>query len=327
LTPTAMNKTCLTEGFSFSDNLASANGHIVIAGTGSGAGIKGEGHVLELRYEVSGAAQYLDTSDLAFSFVEMVDDSLPPRTLDIDYSSTASLTVAAKVLLGDLNGSGKVSIVDELTLGKIILGQIVPTQEQEYAGDINGDSLLDSADMVLIRRIIMTGSGTSRVVSSGLYPSLVPKYGTEDAVTTYTLTWGPQTVDGSNIHTSLNINDLQGIAGMDIVINFDPAQLQLVSAAKGEAIASFASWQTYEEAGQLRIVSANSAAAVSGSGVVADLVFGAIGNLKDIPVIIAKFKVSGPNGENLARSKGVESQESVILQGPTAAESFWYLMD
>ncbi|MFC1600778.1 FG-GAP-like repeat-containing protein [Candidatus Sumerlaeota bacterium] len=321
LTPTAMNKTILTEDFSLTENLAVANGHIIIAGTGSGVVIHGEGHVLELQYVVDAAAAPWDRSDLSFDYVELVDDSVPANALDIDYSSSATMTVAAPVLLGDVNGSGRVTISDELDLRSIVLGRLIATEYQQEAGDINGDHLLDSADVVLIRRIIM-GYGLHRgsVGRSVGYPSVISRVGTMAAASEYNLTWGAHTLDGGALTIPLEIDSLQDVAGLDIVVNFDPSLLTLISATQGSAINDLESWQVFEEDGQLRMVAANAAAAVSASGQVAVLSF-TVQQAGDLALILAKLKLSGPNGVNLARTAPVNA-EHWELSSPTTVWHF-----
>ncbi|MFC1600781.1 LamG-like jellyroll fold domain-containing protein [Candidatus Sumerlaeota bacterium] len=327
LTPTAMNKTILTEGFSLSENLATANGHIIIAGTGSGVVIHGEGHVLELQYVVDGAVAAWDQSELSFDYVELVDNSVPAHALDIDFSSSATMTVAAPILLGDINGSGRVTIIDELDLRSIVLGRLIPTEYQQEAGDINGDHLLDSADVVLIRRIIM-GYGLHRG-SSGYsvgYPSVISRMRptmAEAAALAYNLTWGAHTLEAGVLTVPLELDSLQDVAGMDIVINYDPALLAFSSATQGSAISDFESWQTFEENGQVRIVAANATPAVSASGQVAVLSF-TVQQEGDIALILAKLKLSGPNGENLARTAVVNGGDWEGEQ-PANAKAWWIL--
>ncbi|MFC1600779.1 cohesin domain-containing protein [Candidatus Sumerlaeota bacterium] len=326
LTPTAMNKTILTEDFSLSENLATANGHIIIAGTGSGVVIRGEGHVLELQYLVDGAAGPWDRSDLSFDYVELVDDSVPPHAIDIDHSSSATMTVAAPILLGDLDGSGRRTIIDELYLRQIVLAELVPTEYQQEAGDINGDHLLDSADVVLIRRIIM-GYARPRGLAgrSGGYPSVVSRVGTmaDAAALEYNLTWGAHTLVGGVLTIPLELDSLQDVAGLDIVVNFDPSLLTLISATQGSAIGDLESWQVFEEDSQLRMVAANATPAISASGQVAVLSF-TVAQEDNLSLILAKLKLSGPNGKNLARTAPVNAEHWDGEQ-PANVKSWWIL--
>ena len=51
---------------------------------------------------------------------------------------------------GDVTGDGKVDIKDAVTMLKIAVGAIEPTEAQRTAGDLNGDGKLDLADAILM---------------------------------------------------------------------------------------------------------------------------------------------------------------------------------
>lgn len=93
LTPVAVRPTSLTKSFLLMDNHTTASGTLIIAGLGSGLTIKGEGEVLQIDWRVANQAPLWTRSELSFRNVELADSSA--HLLNVDYSQTATLTVAA----------------------------------------------------------------------------------------------------------------------------------------------------------------------------------------------------------------------------------------
>lgn len=56
---------------------------------------------------------------------------------------------------GDVNGDGKVSIMDLLKIRKAILGDTVLTKEEEKRADLNGNSKVDIVDLLRVQKIIL----------------------------------------------------------------------------------------------------------------------------------------------------------------------------
>ncbi len=71
------------------------------------------------------------------------------------YSAWYSQT---QILLGDLNGDGKLSVTDVVLLRKAILAG--SPADEVPAGDLNGDGSLSVTDVVLLRKVILAGDAT-----------------------------------------------------------------------------------------------------------------------------------------------------------------------
>lgn len=152
---------------------------------------------------------------------------------------------------------------------------------------------------------------------------------TQPAPSGHTLSWSVPVYrravglsERSSVSISLTIDELQDVAGMDIVVNYDPNALQLVSVSRGDAVGGL-SWRTYEEEGQFRMVLGNSSALGGGSGAVADLVFQRLGGSSRTELIGAKFKASDVNGANLARTRTVEFTGDVMLRWAAGVGPWW----
>ncbi|MCX7044035.1 MAG: cohesin domain-containing protein [Candidatus Sumerlaeota bacterium] len=307
LAPVAVRKTTLTQSFGLQSNLAVASGTLRIAGLmAQPTQITGEGNILEVQYAVNSAAAPWSRSSLAFDLVELVD--VFTNSVDIDYTSTAVMTVAASLLCGDLSGDGKVTIKDAVVLRKIVVGEITPTDQQRDSGDMNGDHLLDSADLVLLLRKIVFGDAVAYAPSLSARDARLG-----DAATSHVLRWGAQTVVESTITIPIILDNMDGVAGIDIALNFNPALLELGAVEAGEIIPETSSWRVYIENGQGRIVAADTAALSGIGGTVAVLHFASKGAWSQTAVSVARFKISDINGINLARTQQVGAEDALLV--------------
>lgn len=70
-------------------------------------------------------------------------------------SYTVTVEIESPVLIGDVNQDGTVTVIDVVTLRRIITQAIIPTDKQFEAGDVNKDGTITVTDVIGIRRIIM----------------------------------------------------------------------------------------------------------------------------------------------------------------------------
>ena len=59
------------------------------------------------------------------------------------------------ILIGDLNENGTVNIQDIIIVINIILGQIIPSEGQEFLGDLNEDEIINVTDIILLVQLIL----------------------------------------------------------------------------------------------------------------------------------------------------------------------------
>ncbi|MCX7045660.1 MAG: FG-GAP-like repeat-containing protein [Candidatus Sumerlaeota bacterium] len=307
LTPVAVTTTTLTSAFNLSTNIGSATGTLQIAGTGLDQVISGEGNVFKAQYQLNAGASYWTSSALAFNSVLLSDQDSHP--IDVFFDSLARLTVAAPSTLGDLTGDGRVNLFDAILLNKLILGIQTPNTGQLEAGDINGDTVLDSADLVLLLRMILSGASGDTAPD---YPKTLHAERYRDSSPVHRLTWGTPTYNGGYIAVPLILDNMQDVAGVDLVVNFDPQRLKLLAMTKPGS--AFRSWQSYEKDGQLHFVMGNTAAGVGGPQTVATITFvPLLGVWYHTELLTAKLKLSGVNGENLNRTRQVTADDTAIF--------------
>jgi len=305
LTPVGVSGTPLTRNFGFFDNRQTANGRLIIAALSALTTIRGEGNILEIQYQVNPGAQYGSSSTLSFPLVILVDEFT--SAVAVDYSAKASMTVGPRMLLGDVYPDSSVNILDAVYLSEIIIGRRLPNNQQRQAGDINGDRLLDSADLVLLLRFIVSGS----TLAPGDSPEAAVHRNAVTSDTIHHLSWGAPESRGSSVTLPLIISNLAGIAGTDIVINYDPEHLILNGITPGEIRTSYT--LAHAESGQIRMVMGRGGI-TSGSGTVAYLAF-TRRDYVETTLVVAKFKASGRNGENLARTESVTADDTQLFAG------------
>jgi len=284
----------------------------MIAVEQTGLTLSGEGHIFDILFQVSSTASRGDTATNKFSSVEMVDSAGTP--LSVDYSATATFTVDPYYILGDINGDGNVSTSDVVTALQISLGKIQPTALQVSAGDINGNGVIDIGDVVLIMRIIVglplnpsTNEGASMSAPS---PS------------EYTLRLPTMNVmPGDTITVPLEISNAYGLAGLKVIINYDPGILTFIDASTTDLTKNCTSKASLTQEGVLSISLAQDTKMSGGSGSILDIRFqvpanaapGAVGRLK-----ISEVSLSGEYGNFLSWSVPFSTVDGQVTVGNTS---------
>jgi len=144
--------TGLSRNLAFTDNGATANGELVINGSG-GSLEPGTGKLFTLQFEVAAGLPKKTILGVAITDATMFDLDGIPLLVEILPSDLPESGDA--YFEGDLDGDGLVSSADldllkELTKPK----SRPPTAEELMAGDLNGDGKLDVKDFVLLVQLL-----------------------------------------------------------------------------------------------------------------------------------------------------------------------------
>lgn len=290
LTPVAVEKTVITQDFNFADNVATANGRVDMACVGGGGTLVGEGHILDIVFLVD--AEATPGATATFTFVNAALFDSEANALALDFSDTATFTVSAEFMLGDVNGDGVVDMPDAILAQEIADGEVTPTQEQLDAGDINGDGIIDSADVTLILRIIL-----GEPINPGEKDSGSGGYSKTYSVWVADARGGP----GATVLVPVYLNDAKGLAGADLTITFDQTALEVRNVVLGTLTDSFElGWNA--EPGVVSISLASSTALSSGAGSICLVRFSVKARAlpREILVNPVSVKLSGQYGDNLA---------------------------
>jgi hypothetical protein len=326
LTPVAFHKTPLTESFTFASNIGFANGQVNFSGISTiGAQIQGEGRILTVDFIVASGTSAWTTSTLAFVQVFLYDAAA--NQIVVDYADTALFTCAANYILGDLNGNGIITSADALIAQRIATGEITPTPLQGIAGDVNGDGLIDAADVTLILRLAvglpLSGSPAPRPSLGGTPKKL--------AGTNYLVSIGHvQGVPGQMVAVPVTISNAVALAGCDLYISYDPANLIFDSAAKAALTQSNFTLQARNLVGQVRLTASAPSDLPSGGGQLFILSFRipASAQWSMTPLTVSNVKLSGDQGENLDWQNTVSVSNGSVSTGiSTLARPSWVLME
>ena len=317
LTPTAVEKTVLTQEFTFVDNVGAADGQIDIAGIGEGT-LAGEGHILDIIFDVNPTAALDDAGTFVFVNVVMYDWDL--RRLTVDYSDTATFIVSPYFTFGDVSGDGIADVADAILAQRIADGEIQPTPWQLSAGDINGDGVIDCADVTLILRTILgLPINPGELVRSVAQVQTVWLAQTAPRIVSVANASGKP---GDTVPVTVGLGDASGLAGCDLTIVFDSTAFEVTNVSASALTNGFA-LEWYESGGVLNISLAASTALTSGSGNLCEIEFHIrpTATPGDRTLNLAWVKLSGQHGEDISwKSPVTKSSGTFTIEASGAGD-------
>ena len=109
------------------------------------------------KFKVKGVGAVGDQTQLELSLVEALDDASPPNNITANvFVCPGPITL---VVLGDVDGSGRITIHDALLVAQHLVGLLTLTAEQLLIADATQDGTVDSADVAEIARKAITAEG------------------------------------------------------------------------------------------------------------------------------------------------------------------------
>ena len=146
--------TGLSRNLIFTDNGATANGELVINGSG-GSLEPGAGKLFTLQFEVAASVPKKTTLGVTISGATMRD--LNGNALVVEILPQDPTESDDTFIEGDLNGDGVVTNADKNLLKDLTKPKSrPPTADELMAGDLNGDGKLDAKDLVLLVQLLNT---------------------------------------------------------------------------------------------------------------------------------------------------------------------------
>ncbi|MCH8332866.1 hypothetical protein IIC65_02945, partial [Candidatus Sumerlaeota bacterium] len=319
LTPTEVERSVLLQEFIFTSNLGIA-GEVLLSGVAAeGVTITGEGHILDVLFEVSAAATSGQTGLFVFTDVSLFDANASP--LAVDFSQAATFTVAGDGILGDIDADGRVTAGDALIALQIATGKRAPTDSELMAGDVNGDGRIDAADVTLILRLrvklpINPGPQQSQQILSA---------GTTETFNV-TLSGPVDPVELGGVFTlDIDLDNGSKVAGADLVVSFDPVVLKLVDVKKGDLTSGDFNLAINDEGSLVKIALSASKDIDGPGGALAVIRFEVLsGEGAKSPINLGFVKLNGVFGEDLAwESVVTKSGTEVIIKAGSSVLDTW----
>jgi hypothetical protein len=262
----------------------------------------GDGSLFWLTFKVKGITGSTSPLDL-LDYVAQVGGS----TLNVETTpgqaasvplllSDGVLHVQDKGMLGDVSNDGVVSAIDAYQTLQISVGNTAPTPQQVYAADVNGDALINSADvsMILYYAVYAQWPLPPSTALNGL-----AVLGTSTTLSLGTITGSP----GGLVTVSLNAQNLSNWAGGDWTITFDPKVITEVIEVKAGSFAPTITLAYHNDAaGQLKVSMAGRTP-LSGSGELLKITLRLANTAGTTsPIVLSGAHLSDPYGRDFVLS-------------------------
>jgi hypothetical protein len=133
--------------------------------------------------------------------------------------------IAVSGTRGDVNEDGNIRSNDAILTLRIAAGLITPTEYQQWAADMNDDGQVRSNDAIIILRRAagLAAPGTGMIAYTGGRQITIALGETHGLA-------------GENVTTPLEVDDIDGLAGGDICIAYDPTVLNAVDVSSAPGI-------------------------------------------------------------------------------------------
>lgn len=280
----------------------SRRGEITVSARG-GASLFSDGSLFRIEVRVLGepGETSLLALDQARTAIRAAGAQAGPVPLRLQ---AGTFTVGARGALGDLNADAAVDDADAGLALAYAAGRLTPDVWQQLAGDANGDGAVGAADAAMIAFRAANGRWPRRddVGAPGAGAAgAAPAAGEAVRVRLDPIIGAP----GGTATAAVRLSQVADLAGAELTLTYDPAQIVGVEAvAPGELAASFSVDYSASADGVLRIALAG-ARPVSGSGALLTITFrlaptlaGATGG----QVTLAQAALSDLAGRDFARS-------------------------
>jgi len=279
--------------------------------------LSGEGHLFDVYLPLKpgvpgGAAGLLEFENAIFADIE-------GAPLPVDYSQSGTLRIEGTCREGDLNGDLLVNVLDTVLLLRASAGLLPITPCIQQAGDLNGDGDIDSADVLMLQRMISQ------------FPINPPQPGQKaeaPPVPTAPVGFRAQHIaaqPGGVATLLIEAENTQGLTGLDFEIGYpgDATLLELESAVPGSLTEDFTLLANTKLPGAVRVSLSRQTALSSNitEGPVLRLDFRVgpgvpLGEL--IPVTLNAVRVKGQFGDSFTWYTAVNTCDGSVTSGNTA---------
>lgn len=239
----AVEKTAITGRMSVSWSVAES-GLIRFNSIGNTGSLRGKGHLFDIRAKIKTNAA--DGACGTSSFTKAILADFDGNQLNVDMRDTGQVCVGGSCMQGDLDGNGEVEVLDALKAFRIAVGKESVTDCLMKSGDMNGDGLLDAADVVMLQRKAagldlnpIRHGGKAGETDDYVDPMLLSEIlNGRESMTVSLPTTIPSAQAGGTVDVPISVSDATGLSGYDIQVSF-PQTLEVVGVTNGTVTSKF----------------------------------------------------------------------------------------
>ena len=276
--------------------------------------LNGPGSLFNVGFTISGTVGQISSLDFITGLINTViyDDSdlNVPVSLALE---SGSVTVNNAFTRGDLNGDTVVNSADALISLRIANGQYTPTPDQRSACDVNGDGDCTAADSTQILCYIAFGSWNGcgpTLTTAAFRPSVSSGMAAANVVR---IEIGPAGASAGQIVTApVKIVNGEDFAGGTFTFQYDASRMTFSGVTPAALTAGFTIQSHVPEAGLVRISLARQTV-INADGTIFNLRFTVAGGTSPSPMGLSTAKLNDVFGRDFATSALQREVQVVII--------------
>jgi hypothetical protein len=231
LTPTGVTPSPLSIDYEWSTQVISPGLVTVFTSNTVVTELHGSGALFNLQFDVIGEDGFTSTISISGDESLIIDCAYPNSPLLIDVLDPAIFTASTNQNLGDLNGNGDVDYQDAALALQLAVSGDEPTETQMAVGNLNHDDRINAADAVLIMRQV---AGLPQIPLASQISNIEASN-----VVTLSIPYSLEIAQGGSIWGPLDINDATNIAGIDVILSYNPYLISFTDARTTALSANF----------------------------------------------------------------------------------------
>jgi PKD repeat protein len=321
--PVRVERTAVTSHVEFESDV-SEPGSVDISTRVENDALVGEGQIFNVFFILKSALAPGACGALEFGKVTLYDAQSMP--IAVDFSDTGLLCAKSQCRQGDLNDDGVVNGDDVSVALRISVGLDPARGCQPFAGDLNGDRIIDSADALLIQRLAdglplnppQPGEKALHLCENALKSVLAGKQATA-------LSIGVASGDpGQTVSVPVVLSNATGLTGYGLVVGFpnDNALVALQSVSAGTLTSGFEQ-EIHPGPGFVELSMSAPRAVTANQGAIAVLTFKVAETAPPgtaFPVVVSEAELDGQYGDRFDWYTTVTKQNGAIYVGESPAE-------